>query len=84
MSDEPQFEVLHNLSYDRSKGRYRCRFTIFRGRKVVGKRLAIHLHTSDRTAAIVARDSILCALQQLGLTIIRRRQRRNSNDQQEG
>ncbi len=74
MSEE--HHVLHGLCYDRQKGRWKARFMIARGRKLVGKRLVVDIPTRDQDAAVLARNAVLCFCGKIGLVVIRRAQKR--------
>lgn len=69
---------LWGLTYDRSKGRWKFRPTIHRGRKMVGKRINVALSgCTSLEDAIAARDAALEALLTVGLTVSKRIQRRS-------
>lgn len=74
--DKRLIEVLHGLTCESRKHRYKLRLTIGRGKKKVGKRLTISLPTTSEQKAIFARDSILDFCGKIGLHVIDRPQRR--------
>lgn len=80
MSDD-NFQILHGLTFDRAKRKFRLRLTIHRGRKVVGKRLCVWVRTDDETVAMIARDAALQLCGALGLKCAHRFQRRKSGDE---
>jgi hypothetical protein len=75
--------VLHGLAYDRRKRRYKLRVMIARGRKIVSKRICIHVSTGDKAIAITARDAVLAFAGKLGLVVIRRAQARREKGGQD-
>ena len=71
--------VLHGLCFDRRKRRWKARFVIARGKKLVGKRLVVDIPTIDQDTAVLARNAVLCFCGKLGLVVIRRNQVRPSD-----
>lgn len=71
-----EHHVLHGLCFERRKHRWKARFVIARGKKLVGKRIVVNIPTLDQDSAILARNAVLCFCGQLGLTVIRRKQAR--------
>jgi hypothetical protein len=71
-----RIEVLHGLTNEPERHRYRLRLTIGRGKKKVGKRITISLSTGSEQKAIFARDSILDFCGKIGLTVADRPQKR--------
>lgn len=69
-------DQLHGLTADAGKGRYKCRITIRRHKKFVGKRIMVHLPTVDPAAAMFGRDAILNFCVKIGLSVVRRGQKR--------
>ena len=70
------FDVHHALTFDQRKKRCVIKLTIDRGKKVVGKRVAVRIPTSDLEVAALARDSILQFCEAIGLKVTRRAQQR--------
>ncbi len=76
-----QLDLRHGLTFDKAKG-YRLRVTISRGRKIVGRRIPIWLHTNDMEIAKLKRDAIVEGYRKIGLIVVQRAQRRR--DKKEG
>lgn len=75
--DGKKLDVLHGLFFDRDKKRWTLKVSIFRGRKLVSKRVRIRFNPEDtEETAILKRDAILTGYRMIGLTIIQRAQRR--------
>jgi hypothetical protein len=72
-------DVRHNLTFDSRKGRHVARFTVDRGGKLVGKRVAIRIPTTDAEIAVMVRDAVLDFCLAVGLRITRRAQKRKQN-----
>lgn len=67
---------LHGLTLEAAKRRHKCRITIRRHKKFVGKRITIHLLTHDPEIAMFARDAVLQFCAKIGLCVVRRAQKR--------
>jgi hypothetical protein len=74
-------DLRHGLTFDKIKG-YRLRVTISRGRKIIGRRIPIWLHTRDLEVAMLKRDAIVEGYRKIGLIVVQRPQRRR--EKQEG
>ena len=79
-----EFDVHHALTHDREKRRVLARFTIDRGPKFVGKRIAVRIPTTDMDIAVMVRDAILDFCLAIGLRVNRRPQRRKQRQPEEG
>lgn len=79
-----ELDVHHSLTLDRGKRRVLARFTISRGSKLVGKRVAVRIPTVDMDIAVLARDAVLDFCLAIGLKVTRRPQRRQSRDRNGG
>ena len=65
------------LTYDQSKGKWKFRLTLDRGRKKVGKRITVALSPCVTLEdAIFARDVVARGLEMVGLKLVRRTQKR--------
>lgn len=73
---ERQIDVRHGLTFDERKNRHVARFTVERGGKMVGKRVAVRIPTTDMEIAVMVRDAILDFCFAVGIGITRRSQRR--------
>lgn len=71
-----QIDVQHGLTFDERKNRHVARFTIDRGGKMVGKRVAVRIPTTDIEIAVMVRDAVLDFCFAVGIGISRRAQRR--------
>lgn len=71
-----QIDIHHGLSFDKVRKRHVARFTVDCGGKVVGKRVAVRIPTTDQEIAVLARDAILDFCFAVGIGITRRPQRR--------
>lgn len=79
MSETP-LDPLHGLTLDATKGRHKCRITIRRHKKFVGKRILVNLPTLDPATAMFGRDAILTFCERIGLNVIRRGQKRPARE----
>lgn len=73
LQPQSQFEVDHGLTFDKSKRRHVARFTMDRGGKLVGKRVAVRIPTTDFDIAVMVRDGILSFCLAIGLKVNRRK-----------
>jgi hypothetical protein len=72
-------DLRHGLTFDKLKG-YLLRVTISRGRKVVGRRIPIWLHTKDIEIAKLKRDAVVDGYRKIGMVVVQRAQRRPDNE----
>ena len=79
MSETP-LDPLHGLTLDAIKGRHKCRITIKRQNKFVGKRILVNLPTLDPGMAMFGRDAILTFCERIGLPVVRRGQKRQTRE----
>lgn len=74
-----KMENEHGLTFDRTKRRWKFRFTIAdKDPKKVGKRICIHIPTTEAATAIAIKKMFLSVLSQSGLTVRPRIQKRRS------
>jgi hypothetical protein len=59
----------HGLTWDGTKRRWKLRITIDRGRKIVGKRIQLHLPGTRRENAIAIRETVIEAIELLGVKV---------------
>lgn len=75
--EKHKLDLRHGLCFDRTKQRWFLRLSIFRGRRLVSKRVKITFGRDDTLAtAQLKRDAILQGMRALGIVIIQRNQRR--------
>lgn len=78
--DPAKLDLRHGLTFDKTKNSWRLRVTISRGRKLVGCRVPIWLHTTDASIAVLKRDAILDGFRAVKINIIQRPQKRTHNE----
>lgn len=73
----------HNLTWDQSKRRWKCRVTTLsedeKRQHQVGVRVDVPIRTSSLEIAIVARDSVISALRKRGYEVELRKQKRKGD-----
>lgn len=68
---------MHNLTWDNDRMRWKLRLTLDMGRKIVGKRVLIHIKAANPDEAVLQRDAIIAGYEKLGLTVNVRMQTRS-------
>ena len=67
--------ILHGLTFEPGRSRWRLRITISRGAKQVGKRITLDLHGFSEAQAIEAKAVAVAALALVGLQPVKSRPR---------